>query len=371
MRALGSEGFESCPRSECRLGFLTRGNGFLAVVILHRPLPISGFSFKLRQRFGGRDYYQLKQALITGFSKTSDSYRVDFRSTKIKVGQNYQQFASQLGRYFDTSLVFSQIGQNYQEFATQLGRYFDTSLESSPKYLQSLIADPTQPKRIPHRGELTQKSQVTPLADKRLPRSDVITGETGGHIRPNYPKNPRAFKDQAVSGGAYKVRSRWQIIWGGLISFLWFGASYDAPTILAGPAPPERHSKFATVLIGNIQNAVDLPAARILQDAYGPKTIPEQSREKLTLVGKSETISNYPITPSVVPSSATRSSTTQDSSRTSACLTRAREGEYGLLHPLFLPGVTCGHLYQGNFCCEAETDLRSCSGQVCTIVLRL
>ncbi|MPC98552.1 hypothetical protein E2C01_093926 [Portunus trituberculatus] len=26
-------GFESCPRSECRLGFLTRGNGFLAVAI--------------------------------------------------------------------------------------------------------------------------------------------------------------------------------------------------------------------------------------------------------------------------------------------------------------------------------------------------
>ncbi|MPC85402.1 hypothetical protein E2C01_080174 [Portunus trituberculatus] len=29
MRALGSHGFESCPRSECRLGFLTQGNGFL------------------------------------------------------------------------------------------------------------------------------------------------------------------------------------------------------------------------------------------------------------------------------------------------------------------------------------------------------
>ncbi|MPC84368.1 hypothetical protein E2C01_079106 [Portunus trituberculatus] len=28
MRALGSEG--SCPRFECRLGFLTRGKGFLA-----------------------------------------------------------------------------------------------------------------------------------------------------------------------------------------------------------------------------------------------------------------------------------------------------------------------------------------------------
>ncbi|MPC63791.1 hypothetical protein E2C01_057894 [Portunus trituberculatus] len=34
MRALGSEGlqahgFESCPRSECKLGFLTWGNSFL------------------------------------------------------------------------------------------------------------------------------------------------------------------------------------------------------------------------------------------------------------------------------------------------------------------------------------------------------
>ncbi|MPC62569.1 hypothetical protein E2C01_056655 [Portunus trituberculatus] len=27
---LQAHGFESCPRSECRLGFLTRGNGFLA-----------------------------------------------------------------------------------------------------------------------------------------------------------------------------------------------------------------------------------------------------------------------------------------------------------------------------------------------------
>ncbi|MPC19050.1 hypothetical protein E2C01_011956 [Portunus trituberculatus] len=29
-RGLQAHGFESCPRSECRLGFLTRGNGFLA-----------------------------------------------------------------------------------------------------------------------------------------------------------------------------------------------------------------------------------------------------------------------------------------------------------------------------------------------------
>ncbi|MPC77627.1 hypothetical protein E2C01_072085 [Portunus trituberculatus] len=29
-RGLQAYGFESCPRSECKLGFLTRGNGFLA-----------------------------------------------------------------------------------------------------------------------------------------------------------------------------------------------------------------------------------------------------------------------------------------------------------------------------------------------------
>ncbi|MPC34667.1 hypothetical protein E2C01_028063 [Portunus trituberculatus] len=28
--------FESCPRSECRLGFLTQGNGFLAAMYRHR-----------------------------------------------------------------------------------------------------------------------------------------------------------------------------------------------------------------------------------------------------------------------------------------------------------------------------------------------
>ncbi|MPC60261.1 hypothetical protein E2C01_054300 [Portunus trituberculatus] len=33
LRGLQPQGFESCPRSECRLGFLTWGNGFLAGVL--------------------------------------------------------------------------------------------------------------------------------------------------------------------------------------------------------------------------------------------------------------------------------------------------------------------------------------------------
>ena len=48
------------------------------------------------------DYELLKQALLTGFSKTPDGYRVDFRSSKIKIGQNYHQFVTQLSRMFDS-----------------------------------------------------------------------------------------------------------------------------------------------------------------------------------------------------------------------------------------------------------------------------
>ncbi|MPC76077.1 hypothetical protein E2C01_070480 [Portunus trituberculatus] len=34
LRGLQAHGFESCRRSECRLGFLTLGNGFLAGGVL-------------------------------------------------------------------------------------------------------------------------------------------------------------------------------------------------------------------------------------------------------------------------------------------------------------------------------------------------
>ncbi|MPC22811.1 hypothetical protein E2C01_015837 [Portunus trituberculatus] len=34
LRGLQAHGFKSCPRSECRLGFLTWGNGFLAALTM-------------------------------------------------------------------------------------------------------------------------------------------------------------------------------------------------------------------------------------------------------------------------------------------------------------------------------------------------
>ena len=48
-----------------------------------------------------QDYDLLKQALLKGFNKTPDAYRLDFRRAKIRVGENFQQFSIHLGRLFD------------------------------------------------------------------------------------------------------------------------------------------------------------------------------------------------------------------------------------------------------------------------------
>ena len=43
----------------------------------------------------------IKVALLSGFNKTLESYRDDFRSARIGSSDTYQQFAVQLGRLFD------------------------------------------------------------------------------------------------------------------------------------------------------------------------------------------------------------------------------------------------------------------------------
>lgn len=39
------------------------------------------------------EYQNLKKALLKGFSKTPNGYRNDFRQSKIKSGETFQQFA--------------------------------------------------------------------------------------------------------------------------------------------------------------------------------------------------------------------------------------------------------------------------------------
>ena len=47
------------------------------------------------------DYRSLKSALLSGFNKTTDSYRDDFKVARIGSGETYQQFVVQLGHLFD------------------------------------------------------------------------------------------------------------------------------------------------------------------------------------------------------------------------------------------------------------------------------
>ena len=47
------------------------------------------------------DFASLKTALLKGFSRTSSSYRSEFRSTKLKYGETFQQLVIQLGNLFD------------------------------------------------------------------------------------------------------------------------------------------------------------------------------------------------------------------------------------------------------------------------------
>ena len=47
------------------------------------------------------DYQSLKSALLSGFNKTTDSYRDNFKAVRIGSGETYQQFVVQLGHLFD------------------------------------------------------------------------------------------------------------------------------------------------------------------------------------------------------------------------------------------------------------------------------
>ena len=48
-----------------------------------------------------RNYQTLKAAMFEGFNKTSDTYRLEFRSMKIGPDETYSQFVTQLSRVLD------------------------------------------------------------------------------------------------------------------------------------------------------------------------------------------------------------------------------------------------------------------------------
>ena len=57
-----------------------------------------------------KDYKLLKKVLLTGFNKTSDGNRAEFRSAKISSEETFQQFSFHLTRLFHAWLEASGIG---------------------------------------------------------------------------------------------------------------------------------------------------------------------------------------------------------------------------------------------------------------------
>ncbi|XP_076049187.1 uncharacterized protein LOC143029893 [Oratosquilla oratoria] len=175
----------------------------------------------------------LKHALLTGFDKTPERYRLDFRNDKIRVGENYRQFATRLRQLFDNWLEACKVPKTFEalrqfvvldQFLASLIpdiRLFIkeqsvTSLESAvakaddwasahkayPKPNTNYVSGKTSfPRRKTNVAEsLPPPSHGSTHQDTkggafRTPMRCFNCGEEGHH-RSRCPKNPRAFKDK-------------------------------------------------------------------------------------------------------------------------------------------------------------------------------
>ena len=165
------------------------------------------------------DYDLLEQALLTGFSKTPDGYRVDFRLTNIKVGQNYHQFVSQLSRMFDSWVESSSVADAYadlREFiisdqflsslSPELRLFIKKRRPAKLKKAIQLADDSASAHNAYLKVSYNNSRKISPrpaTPPKFLSSSGSQTPSTvtchncgeAGHIRPHCAKNPRTFKD--------------------------------------------------------------------------------------------------------------------------------------------------------------------------------
>ena len=184
-----------------------------------------------------KDYDLLRKALLTGFNKTPDGYRAEFRNAKISSGETFQQFSSHLTRLFQAWLEASEIGNTFadlkefmilDQFLSSLHPDLRTFLkERRPTALKDAIkladdwtsAHPTLPRaattgfrKATRPSQLSPSNKATPApsnsASGRKDTSSSVTchgcGEVG-HIRPRCPKNPRNYKEGTSATLPYKV----------------------------------------------------------------------------------------------------------------------------------------------------------------------
>ena len=169
------------------------------------------------------DYDALKKSLLAGFKETSDGYRLDFRSTKIRDGENYAQFAVHLTRLFQSWLETSSVQEDFDSLKNFM--VLDQFLASLSPDLRTFIKE-HRPSSLDSAVQLadnwTSAHPSSRSSAKPAPRSLKATWKTSppippsststtftiikchgcgelGHIRPRCPKNPRAFKENPPS----------------------------------------------------------------------------------------------------------------------------------------------------------------------------
>ena len=176
-----------------------------------------------------KSYPSLKQALLTAFHKTPDGYRAEFRGAKVKSGESYQQFSTQLTRLFQAWLETSGVDAAYDSLKDFM--ILDQFLASLAPELRLFVKE-RLPKTLAEATQLAdnwasahnsyskyrfdpsgKKYKSTPSSPKPPPKASPVVkchqcGEEG-HIRPRCPKNPRAFKDGTTTP-RHEVRFCWE-----------------------------------------------------------------------------------------------------------------------------------------------------------------
>ena len=188
------------------------------------------------------DFSLLKQALLTGFDKTPERYRQDFRNNRIRVGENYRQFSTRLLQLFDSWLEASKIPQSFKElrefvvldqFLASLSpdlRLFikeqevtclTTAVEKADTWASAHNAYPKQ-NTSGSAGKFSSLSSKNPTGSGSKAKDDITTSSRNdrwtthakikcyncgeeGHVRSRCPKNPRAFKTEPDAPSKYKI----------------------------------------------------------------------------------------------------------------------------------------------------------------------
>ena len=157
-----------------------------------------------------KDYAQLKEALLKGYSVDSDSYRKKFRESKVDEKESYVQLVTRMRQYLENWLTLSGVANDFESLFEFLVK--DQLLSNCPLDLRVFLkernfdcnvemAQAADRYRSAHRS-LKQRSkfqnkddQVNKGNDKSNDKSDKSKSNVTchhckepGHIRPNCPE---------------------------------------------------------------------------------------------------------------------------------------------------------------------------------------